>query len=129
MYVLDTNILIYHLNGSTRATEFLRNRAASDCYLSAITVGELLSFDQLDAMALQAIEQLISQFGTLPVDASVARLAAEIRRVVKVSLPDALIAATAIRMNFTLVTENLKDFRRIPNLSLTNLTKASLYLE
>ncbi|MEY4538677.1 MAG: hypothetical protein RLZZ306_434, partial [Bacteroidota bacterium] len=44
----------------------------------------------------------------------------EIRRIYKIKLPDALIAATAIVFDLTLVSRNDKDFTQIPELKYIN---------
>ena len=43
-YLIDSNIIIYHLNGENSATEFLRSNV-SQSYISRITFIEVLSFD------------------------------------------------------------------------------------
>ncbi|MFN3849522.1 MAG: PIN domain-containing protein [Spirosomataceae bacterium] len=47
----------------------------------------------------------------------------EIRRNVKVKLPDAIIAASAIVNDFTLISDNDSDFLRIPHLKYINPMK------
>lgn len=41
-----------------------------------------------------------------------------LRKLIKIKLPDAIIAATAIVYNLTLVTRNTADFKNIPGLAL-----------
>jgi predicted nucleic acid-binding protein len=43
-----------------------------------------------------------------------------IRKEYKIKLPDAIIAATALVFNLTLITNNVNDFKNIPNLELSN---------
>ena len=43
-----------------------------------------------------------------------------IRKIKKIDLPDAIIAATAIEYNFTLITRNINDFQNIEGLKLLN---------
>ena len=43
-YLIDSNIIIYHLNGDNIATEFLRSNI-SYSYISRVTFIEVLSFD------------------------------------------------------------------------------------
>jgi len=45
---------------------------------------------------------------------------AEIRKVHKIKLPDAIIAATALIYNLTLITRNAKDFKNIDGLKIVN---------
>ncbi len=44
----------------------------------------------------------------------------DLRKNYKIKVPDAIIAATALVHNFTLVTRNTGDFERIPGLELLN---------
>ncbi len=44
----------------------------------------------------------------------------EIRKAFRTKLPDAIIAATALVYNLTLVTHNISDFRNILGISLVN---------
>lgn len=46
--------------------------------------------------------------------------AAELRKVHRIKLPDAIIAATALVHGFKLITRNIADFKNIPNLELIN---------
>ena len=43
-YLIDSNIIIYHLNGVEVATNFLKENI-SNCFISRITFIEVLSFD------------------------------------------------------------------------------------
>jgi predicted nucleic acid-binding protein len=45
---------------------------------------------------------------------------AEIRKAHKVKLPDAIIAATAVEFDLTLLTRNTNDFKNIEALKLAN---------
>ena len=44
----------------------------------------------------------------------------EIRKLHRIKLPDAVIAATALVYNLTLLTRNVSDFRNIQNLNVIN---------
>ena len=75
-----------------------------------------------DLQTLQALERLIP---VLPLDASVSyhygQMRAELER--KGSLIgayDLLIAAHALALGLTLVTNNVREFRRVPQLSMEN---------
>ena len=74
-----------------------------------------------------ATDKLLSRFTNLDLDAAVADKAGEVvfrsRRANKlIAMPDAVIAATALVHNITLVTFNISDFRDIVNLSLHPLS-------
>jgi predicted nucleic acid-binding protein len=67
-------------------------------------------------------EALLSLLERVPLNGDIARLAGEMRREVgldKLSLSDAVIAATAAHLGRTLVTRNTRDFERLkPHLAL-----------
>jgi predicted nucleic acid-binding protein len=60
-------------------------------------------------------------FATIfPIDDRTTDKTIELRRKYKIKLPDAIIAATAIANNFTLITHNIKDFQKIEELQIIN---------
>lgn len=56
----------------------------------------------------------------LPTNQSVIEQTIALRQVKKIGLGDALIAATAIVNNLTLISRNISDFKNIEGLSLIN---------
>lgn len=110
--LLDTDVLIDHLVDPSRG---LSARLVGDAAYSSITRAELFSGQNADE---GVIEDLLANFEEVPVDRSVAEEAGRIRRIVGVKLPDALIAATAIVTKRTLVTRNVRDFRKVKRLKL-----------
>jgi predicted nucleic acid-binding protein len=122
-YLVDTNILIDHLRGDARATEFLldiETGRTKGC-VSVLTEYELLSVSDLKANEKREIERLLLVLPRLAITSRVARLAAEFRSRYHTDIADALIAATARARSATLVTRNLKDFQRIKGLRLQGL--------
>jgi len=105
--LLDSVILIDHLNGVDAATEYLIE-VAPRASISAITRAEVLTgYAPGEA---ESVRQLLDRFRFLPVDRSVADLSAELRREFRWRLPDALQAATARVHGLRLVTRNTRDF-------------------
>jgi len=122
-YLIDTNVLIDHLRGHPKATEFLvpiEEGRARAC-VSVITEYELLAVPVLTANQAQEIARLLTFMPRLAVTSRIARLAADFHRRYEVLLADALIAATACARRATLVTRNVKDFRPIKGLRLHSL--------
>ncbi|WP_375341251.1 type II toxin-antitoxin system VapC family toxin [Plectonema radiosum] len=56
----------------------------------------------------------------LPISQPVIEEAVKLRQIQKMSLGDAIIAATALSYNYQLVTRNIKDFQWIEGLKLLN---------
>ena len=123
MYTLDTNVLIYYLDGDARVKLFLDPILKGNyaLYVSAITAVELLAFPKVTLQEMQRIEVLLSTVHIVSVDSFVARIAAEIRREHGLKVPDAYIAATALSTRTTLLTRNVRDFRELPMLSLEEI--------
>jgi predicted nucleic acid-binding protein len=106
-YLLDSVILIDHLNGVAGATRFIK-RLAGELAVSAITRAEVLTgFDEVDVPLGIA---LLDNFRFLPMDAEVADEAARFRRQTRLKLPDAIQAAFATRHGLKLATRNIRDF-------------------
>jgi hypothetical protein len=74
---------------------------------SAITRAELYAGQGADD---RVIDTLLSAFEELPVDREVAEAAGRIRRAAQVSLPDAIIAASAISDRRQLVARDVRHF-------------------
>jgi predicted nucleic acid-binding protein len=107
-YLVDSVIVIDHLNGIISATEFLADHAPH-CAVSVITRAEVLA--GCDEATSQPAAGLLNHFPALPVTLDIADLAARLRRSERWKLPDAIQAAIAIEHRLTLVTRNTRDFQ------------------
>ncbi len=104
--LLDSVILIDHLNGLHAASSYLQSlRNAS---ISVITRAEVLA--GADSSSLGAITRLLDRYPTLVIDREIADRAAELRRTHRWRLPDAFQAALAQTHKLQLATRNTKDF-------------------
>jgi predicted nucleic acid-binding protein len=105
--LIDSVILIDHLNGVSPATEYLRG-VLDRVSISAITRAEVLvGFDAVGAIV---VRRLLDRFRLVAIDGAVADAAAELRRQHAWRLPDALQAAVACVHAMKLVTRNTRDF-------------------
>jgi predicted nucleic acid-binding protein len=105
--LLDSVIVIDHLNGIEAATAFL-GAAGAEAAVSAITRAEVLAgCTELEA---PRVEALLDRFHFLTIDAPVADEAARLRRRTGLKLADALQAAAALRHGLRLATRHTKDF-------------------
>ena len=120
MYTLDTNAIIYYLNGDPAVAPVLDDILSEDAptYISTITELELLSHSQLTEQDVDVIEALLASLVIMPVDSRIARVAGQLRRQYHIKAPDSAIAATALLTHTILVTRNVADFERIDNLLL-----------
>lgn len=121
-YLLDTGIVIRHLRGRKPIVHLVRGLSRAD-RLAVATITCLEIYAGLRQNELYLTRKLLSRFVNLPLDMLIAEragfLVAEGVAVNQpISVPDAIIAATAIRHNLTLITLNHKDFSPIIHLRL-----------
>ncbi len=123
-YLIDTNIWIYLLANKGEVTHALRNASNSEwCGYSAISRLELLGFPKLTSDEEARIRTILSEFHEVNVLPSSIDKAIELRKERRIKIPDAIIAATAIVSNATLITANESDFSKIAGLSILNPIK------
>jgi predicted nucleic acid-binding protein len=121
LYTLDTNAVIDFINDDEHAAPILSDILAGPAipsYISTITEGELFAFSRLTDSEITRIEDFLQLVTIIPVDSRVARLAGRLKATYRMELGDSLVAATALLMRSTLLTRNVRDCRKIPQLSL-----------
>jgi predicted nucleic acid-binding protein len=84
--------------------------------MSVITKIELLGFNGA-AAAMELTEDFVGVSTLLEVSPEVVDKTITLRRQFKIKLPDALIAATALVHDLTLISRNYDDFKRITGLT------------
>lgn len=113
MQLIDTNIVIYYLDGVPKISLFFKN-AQDKMAISMITVAEVLSYNYSEVERSKVENFLKSRFVWLEVSEAVAFKTGRIRTLKKMKTPDAIIASTALCHGLTLVTRNVKDFVHLP---------------
>jgi predicted nucleic acid-binding protein len=119
--LFDSNIVIFYLRDEldVATTELLESALDNNfAAISVVTRAEVLAWSNHTSESLTLAEELLAAFLNIPVDEKIANGAAQIRRSVNIKLPDALIAATALDAQRTLVTANVRDFEKIADLGL-----------
>jgi predicted nucleic acid-binding protein len=106
--LLDSVILIDHLNGIDKATRFILKLQPEQTAISVITRAEILA--GLEEEDKKVVVALLDQYKLLIIDQPVADMAADLRRVHRWKLPDALQPALALHHKIKLTTRNTKDF-------------------
>jgi predicted nucleic acid-binding protein len=106
--LLDSVIIIDHLNGIPQATEWLASEDWRTLAISAITRAEVLAGTKEDEYV--HIANLLDTFRCFPLESRTADRAAHIRRERRLRLPDAFQAAVAELNGLRLITRNTRDF-------------------
>ena len=128
MYLLDTNTLIYFFKGLGNVPEKMLSESPKDIAIPAIVVLELeygITKSNAPKKRQQQLAEICSLVKILPFGAVEAKQAASIRtKLEKKGTPigpyDLLIAGTALSHNAALVTNNVKEFSRVPKLQIEN---------
>ncbi len=120
MYLLDTNIVIYYLEATLpqKAMRFVRKIVNEQPILSVINKIELLGFNAPIKEEQAFTELFVQEAKIIDLDKEIVEQTIIIRKQNRIELPDAIIAATAIVYNLTLLTRNTTDFAKIANLQL-----------
>lgn len=123
MYTLDTNAIIYYSKGDTKVSEIFHGIFIQNIplYISTITEIELFGFSQLTEKDIEWFENFLKATTIISVDSRVAKIAGSLRRDFKLKTLDSAIAATALMTGTTLVTRNIRDFKKVPNLRLLEI--------
>ena len=127
-YLLDTNIVIYVLKRRPVEVLAVFNTNASRMAISSITLSELMYGAEKSLNVnrnLEAIEEFVSHLDVLPYDAKASQHYGQIKATLErkgeiIGENDIHIAAHAISQGLILVSNNLKEFNRVPNLALEN---------
>jgi tRNA(fMet)-specific endonuclease VapC len=121
MILCDTNILIEFYRDNADVISTMRGIGLPELAVSVITVGELY-FGARDRRELLKIKRHLASLQQIPMDEETSELALALLETYalshRLSLPDAVIAATALRHELVLYTLNVRDFRFIEGLSL-----------
>jgi len=108
MILADSNLIIYAASGkySSLIEWFAENKPV----VSAVTLVEVLGYHKLKADEKEVLESLFAELSVIYPSIEVFQKAIELRQQRKVSVSDALIAATAMIQSLTLATHNTSDF-------------------
>ncbi len=121
-FLIDTNILIYYLADAIPKEELpkVEEILRESFNVSIITKMEFLGWKGHTLEGFEKSREFISFAHIIPLTDDIAELAIKLRRKRSIKLPDAVIAATALRYGYTLVTRNVKDFKDIEGLEIYN---------
>ena len=128
IYMIDTNICIYVINARPQTVlERFRKERLGDIVISSVTAAELTYGVAKSGSARnrQALEMFLAPLEIQPFDESIiwqyGELRADLeRRGQPIGALDTMIAAHALAINVVLVTNNTREFERVPGLRLEN---------
>ena len=107
--LLDTNIVLYFLNGEETLIPILEE---NNIYLSFISQLELLGNRNISIDDKQKINQFIAECTVIDITTGIKELAIDIRQNYTIKLPDCIILATSLWLNAPLITAD-KGFKNI----------------
>ena len=118
-YLIDTNVIIDYTSNllSNEAYDFVENIFNADFNISVVVKIEALGYKE-ESTKMKLLEDFISTSTVIPLDDIITQKTIELRKIKKLKLGDAIIAATAIIYNLTIVTRNISDFKNIDNLAI-----------
>lgn len=125
IFLLDSDICVYSINNEPKSVQKRLNMLHfGDVGIPAVVVAELrygVAKSQAREKNTRALEDFLSSFKIIRFDADAALRYGEIRAALEkngtpIGALDMLIAAQAVSLGLTLVTNNLREYKRVPGL-------------
>ncbi len=129
LFFLDTNVCIFALRGEYPSIgEHLRKLRPGDVKVAATVEAELLlgaEKSRHPRKSREKVEEFLSPLETIPFDKAAAQAYARTRahlekRGTVIGPNDLILAATVLVHDGTLVSHNVREFRRVPRLNLVD---------
>ena len=131
LYLLDTDTCAFIARQKhPKVTSRFRSQSAGDLGMSVVTYGELRVGAEKSGRypaTLNALEVFTQMVPVMPMEIEVARVYSQVRLDLErrgqiIGSNDLWIAAHCLQLSLTLVTNNVREFSRIPNLPIENWT-------
>lgn len=121
-YLIDTSAAIKYLNGTfpLKGLQFMDRVVDVESILSFISEIELQVWNPADPDDINIYRQFVSNSMILFLENGIIPETIRVRKTYNLKLPDALIAATCLINNMTLIADNDKDFARVESLVCIN---------
>ena len=120
-YLIDSNVVIDYV-----AEHFIPAQLSQldTIFDQEFTVSVITQIETLGFAATSEEDQKLQLFfqaaHILELSKEVAQKTILLRKAIKIKTPDAIIAATALVYNYTLLSRNLSDFNKVPDLKVVN---------
>ncbi len=105
-YLIDTSAVIKYLNETFSG--------------KGVTEIELQVWNPPDPLDIEIYKLFVANSNTIGINSDIIAETIRIRKSYKIKLPDAIIAATALVNQYTLLSDNDVDFKKIPDLKYIN---------
>jgi len=126
-FLIDSSVIIRHERQGTSSEALLERLSDAPTALAAITASELLhgiyraEDGHRRARREKFIETILTEVPVLPFTLEIARVHSRLwadllARGATIGLHDLMIAATALAQSHTVITHNLREFRRVEGL-------------
>jgi predicted nucleic acid-binding protein len=118
-YVIDSNVVIDYMSGQLPrpAISFMNSVINETPIISIMTQIEVLGFNN-PAEIETFLNEFIEASLVIPLNDDIVKTTIEIRKKNKIKTPDAIIAATAIVLDYPLITRNTIDFKKLAGLKI-----------
>ena len=118
-YVIDSNVVIDYMSGQLpeNGMSFMNGVVNETPIISIMTQIEVLGFSNPPEIET-FLNEFISVSAIIPLNAAIVKATIEIRKRNKIKTPDAIISATAMVLEHTLITRNTKDFKKLYGLEI-----------
>ncbi len=121
-HLIDSDIIIYHINDQLDepAQRFVAEAFQGVVYISVISRMEILGWPGHSDVSWNITREFLGAFNEICLEEDVIQATIQLCRSIRIKLPDAIIAASALTHGLVLVTRNVEDFERIPGLQIVN---------
>lgn len=116
MVLFDSNVFIYAANKTIDLSKF-KNIEVS---YASVSVIETLGYHEITAAEQRALQHIFNAYQSFELTLPIIEQAIALRQTRRMSLGDAIVAATALDNNLELWTANIDDFKHIEGLKLLN---------
>jgi len=121
-FLIDTNCISDYLSElfPHNAINFMDKVVDNVPNISVFTQIEILCWNTPDARKIEGVKNFLSESNIFEITSDIVLQCVKIRKGKKIKTPDAIIAATAVSLGYTLITNNIVDFKNIHNLKIVN---------
>ncbi len=121
-YLIDTSAVIKYLTIAfpAKGISFMDSIVDVESIISFISEIELQVWNPPDPSDMIIYAEFINESKIITIEDAIIKKTIDIRKNQKLKVPDAIVAATAIVYKLTLVSDNDKDFTKVPGLKYVN---------